>query len=103
SFAAGPSLDLSYYRSVAVDLSLIPRGSLVYVPDYKSKNKDGWFRADDTGGAINGRHIDVYRPPPSRSSDSGNYLTGRRIFVVPKDRIAAYLKSHGAAASSAQR
>ncbi len=103
SFAAGPSLDLSYYRSVAVDLSLIPRGSLVYVPDYKSKNKDGWFRADDTGGAIDGRHIDVYRPPPRRSSDSGNYMTGRRIFVVPKDRIAAYLKSHGAAASSAQR
>ena len=103
SFASGPSLDLSYYRSVAVDLSLIPRGSLVYVPAYKSKNKDGWFRADDTGGAIDGRHIDVYRPPPSRSSDSGNYMTGKRIFVVPKARIAAYLKSHGAASAAATR
>ena len=103
SFAAGPSLDLSYYRSVAVDLSLIPRGSLVYVPAYKSKNKDGWFRADDTGGAINGRHIDVYRPPPSRSSDSGNYMTGKKIFVVPKSRIPAYLKTHAAAARAAKR
>ncbi len=94
SFAAGPSLDLSYYRSVAVDLSLIPRGSLVYVPAYKPKNKDGWFRADDTGGAIKGRHIDVYRPPPKRSSDSGNYMTGAKIFVVPKSRIEGYLKTH---------
>ena len=103
SFASGPSLDLKYYRSVAVDLSLIPRGSLVYVPSYKSKNKDGWFRADDTGGAIDGRHIDVYRPPPSRSSDSGNYMTGKRIFVVPKNRISAYLKANPAAARSARR
>ena len=73
------------------------------MPAYKSKNKDGWFRADDTGGAIDGRHIDVYRPPPSRSSDSGNYMTGKRIFVVPKARIAASLKSHGAASAAATR
>ncbi len=103
SFAAGPSRDLSYYRSVAVDPHLIPLGSLVYVAAYKSKNKDGWFRADDTGGAIDGRHIDVYRPPPSRSSDSGNYLTGKRIFVVPKNRISAYLKSRRAAPSTTRR
>ena len=44
--------------------TLIPLGSLVYVPAYKPLNKDGWFRADDTGGAIKGRHIDVYRRPP---------------------------------------
>jgi len=95
TFGAGPSRALSYYRSVAVDPSLIPLGSLVYVAAYKSKNKDGWFRADDTGGAIIGHHLDVYRPPPSRSSDQGGYLTGQRVFVVPKNRIAAYLKAHG--------
>ena len=94
SFGSGPSRDLSFYRSVAVDPGLIPLGSLVYVSAYKSKKKDGWFRADDTGGAIDGRHIDVYRPPPSRSSDSGNYFSGRKIFVVPKNRVSAYLKSH---------
>lgn len=103
SFASGPSRDLSYYRSLAVDPKLIPIGSLVYVPAYKPKNKDGWFRADDVGGAINGRHLDVYRPPPSRSSDSGNYMTGKKIFVVPKSRIPAYLKAHPAAVSTAQR
>ena len=60
----GPSRPLRSYRSVAVDPALIPLGSLVYVPAYKPLNKDGWFRADDTGGAIKGRHIDVYRRPP---------------------------------------
>ncbi|MSX01911.1 MAG: hypothetical protein F2813_01990 [Actinobacteria bacterium] len=103
SFGSGPSRDLKYYRSVAVDPGLIPLGSLVYVSVYKSKNKDGWFRADDTGGAIDGRHIDVYRPPPSKSSDSGSYRSGRRIFVVPKNRISAYLKAHPASVSSARR
>jgi 3D (Asp-Asp-Asp) domain-containing protein len=102
TFAPGASRPLRYYRSVAVDPSLIPLGSLVYVPAYKPLNGDGWFRADDTGGAIIGRHIDVFRNPPQSSSDQGRYLTGRRIFVVPKDRIAAYIKGvHGGAVASA--
>lgn len=97
SFAKGRSRPLRYYRSVAVDPRLIPLGSLVYVPAYKPLNKDGWFRADDVGGAIIGRHIDVFRRPPDSSSDSGRYLDGRRIFVVPKDRVSSYVRSARAA------
>lgn len=98
SFGSGRSRPLRYYRSVAVDPSLIPLGSLVYVPAYKPLNKDGWFRADDTGGAIIGRHIDVYRRPPDSASDSGRYLEARRIFVVPKDKVGSYVKTARAAA-----
>ncbi|HVP01894.1 MAG TPA: 3D domain-containing protein [Solirubrobacteraceae bacterium] len=102
TFAAGVSRPLRYYRSVAVDPKLIPLGSLVYAPAYKPLNGDGWFRADDTGGAIIGRHIDVFRQPPPSSSVQGRYLSGRRIFVVPKDRIAAYVKgAHGGATAAA--
>lgn len=93
TFGTGRSRPLRYYRSVAVDPSLIPLGSLVYVPAYKPLNKDGWFRADDTGGAIIGRHIDVYRRPPDSASDSGRYLEARRIFVVPKNKVASYVKT----------
>ncbi|MCD6727343.1 MAG: hypothetical protein LT070_08900 [Solirubrobacteraceae bacterium] len=100
TFAEGPSRPLRYYRSVAVDPKLIPLGSLVYAAAYESLNGDGWFRADDTGGAIRGRHLDVYRRAPDSSTESGQYLTGQRIFVVPKRRISAYLK---AARSSAGR
>jgi 3D (Asp-Asp-Asp) domain-containing protein len=98
-FSTGRSRPLRYYRSVAVDPSLIPLGSLVYVAAYKPLNRDGWFRADDTGGAIRGRHIDVYRKPPTSSSQSGRYLAGRRIFVVPKEDVASYVRSARAAST----
>jgi 3D (Asp-Asp-Asp) domain-containing protein len=82
TFAPGPSLPLSYYHSIAVDPRLIPLGSRVYVPAYRDLG-GGWFLAQDTGGAIKGRHIDVYRSPPASSSDLGRYMTDQRILVIP--------------------
>lgn len=82
TFAPGPSLPLHYYHSIAVDPRLIPLGSRVYVPAYR-KLGGGWFTAQDTGGAIKGRHIDVYRPAPASPSDLGRYMTGERILVIP--------------------
>ncbi len=82
SFAAGPSLPLKYYQSIAVDPSVIPLGSRVYIPAYRRDGHGGWFTAQDTGGAINGRHVDVYRTPPPSPNDGGQYLTGQRLFVV---------------------
>jgi hypothetical protein len=82
SFAAGASLPLRYYQSIAVDPAVIPLGSRVYVPAYRTDGHGGWFVAQDTGGAVNGRHIDVFRPPPASSSDPGQYLAGQRIYVI---------------------
>jgi 3D domain len=82
AFAPGPSLPLRYYQSIAVDPSTIPLGSRVYVPAYQHDGHGGWFIAQDTGGALDGRHIDVYRPPPSSATDSGRYLTDQRILVI---------------------
>jgi hypothetical protein len=82
SFAPGESLPLHFYQSIAVDPSVIPLGSRVYVPAYRDDGYGGWFIAQDTGGAINGHHIDVYRPPPASPADGGQYLTGQRIFVI---------------------
>jgi hypothetical protein len=86
SFAAGASLPLRYDESIAVDPGVIPLGSRVYVPAYRNDGHGGWFVAQDTGGAINGRHIDVYRPPPPSPLDSGQYLTAQRIFVIKPKR-----------------
>jgi hypothetical protein len=85
SFAPGPSRPLSYLRSVAVDPRVIPEGSRIYIPAYASVN-GGWFEADDTGGAILGRHIDVFRPPPANPSTDSlppNFATGQRVYIVP--------------------
>jgi 3D (Asp-Asp-Asp) domain-containing protein len=86
TFARGESLPLSFYRSIAVDPSVIPLGSRVYVPAYRHDGYGGWFVAQDTGGAITGNHIDIYRSPPRNRNDSGQLLTGQRIFVVKARR-----------------
>jgi 3D (Asp-Asp-Asp) domain-containing protein len=83
TFAPGPSLPLHYYRSIAVDPSVIALGSRVYVPAYRHDGHGGWFLAQDTGGAIIGRHIDVYRSPPLTATDAGLDLNNERIYVIP--------------------
>ncbi len=82
TFSPEPSLPLRYYHSLAVDPRLIPLGSHVYVPAYRHLG-GGWFIAQDTGGAIRGRHIDVYRSPPASPDDLGRYMTRQRILVIP--------------------
>jgi 3D (Asp-Asp-Asp) domain-containing protein len=86
SFAAGQSLPLHYYQSIAVDPGVIPLGSRVYVPAYKHDGHGGWFIAQDTGGAISGHHIDVFRSPPASSSDPGQASNGQRIYVIRAHR-----------------
>jgi 3D (Asp-Asp-Asp) domain-containing protein len=58
----------------------------VYIPAYFDDGHGGWFLAQDTGAAINGRRVDVYRSPPASSSDPGQYLTGQRIYVIKPRR-----------------
>jgi len=82
TFNRGPSRNLSYYQSVAVDPGLIPLGSRIYIPAYEKVN-GGWFRAADVGGAIIARHIDVYRPPPRERFGDGRSLVGQRVLVDP--------------------
>jgi 3D (Asp-Asp-Asp) domain-containing protein len=86
TFARGASLPLSFYQSVAVDPKVIPLGSRVYIPAYRHDGHGGWFIAQDTGGAISGTHVDVYRTPPGSPNDSGQLLTGQRIFVIKAHR-----------------
>ena len=84
TFAPGSTIPLHSYRTLAVDPRLIARGSRVYIPFYRQNGLgSGWFVASDVGGAILGRHLDVYRSPPASSSDHGRYLQGQRVLVVP--------------------
>ena len=52
-------------KVIAVDPSVIPLGSKVYVPGY------GYAIAGDTGGAINGHRIDVYFSSHSQAMSWG--------------------------------
>jgi 3D (Asp-Asp-Asp) domain-containing protein len=82
TFAPGPSLPLRPYQSIAVDPRVIPFGSLVYIPAYRDDGHSGWFVAQDTGGAILGHRIDVFRTPPAKAGTGGQYLVAERVFVV---------------------
>lgn len=55
----------AHYGSVAVDPTVIPFGTRLYIPGY------GYGVADDTGGAIHGDRIDLYFPSESEALDWG--------------------------------
>ena len=74
-------------RTVATDPRVIPRGSRVFIRAYCATPARGWFVARDTGGAIIGFHVDVYRPPP-RTLELRS-LRGQRLYVVPPRRSVA--------------
>lgn len=57
------------FRTIAVDPAVIPLGRVIYVPllrgmefrlDGKSLRHDGYLIAGDRGGAVEGRHIDMF-------------------------------------------
>ncbi|MEI6688206.1 MAG: 3D domain-containing protein [Thermoleophilia bacterium] len=62
-FGVGIGTAVTPWRSIATDLSVIPRGTTIYIDALKNTPSKGCFSADDTGGAIIGNHIDVLIPP----------------------------------------
>jgi 3D domain len=80
-FAPGRSRPQPFWHTVATDPRVIPHGSRVFIGAYCSTPAHGWFRALDTGGAIIGFHLDVYRtPPPTLRLRE---LRRQKVFVVP--------------------
>jgi 3D (Asp-Asp-Asp) domain-containing protein len=53
----------------------------VFVRAYCDTPARGWFTAADTGGAIIGYHIDVFRAPPSTPWVSR--VSREKVYVVP--------------------
>ncbi len=56
---------LSELKSIAVDTSIIPLGSKVYIPQFEgvkinNQELNGIFYAHDIGSTVKGRHIDLF-------------------------------------------
>jgi 3D (Asp-Asp-Asp) domain-containing protein len=64
-------------RTVAVDPQVIPIGSYVYIEGI------GWRVAEDTGGAVKGRHIDVLVPSEQVAIQFG-VKRHVRVYVIPR-------------------
>ena len=85
SFGVGHSRPLVFWRTVAVDPSLIPMGSRIFVPALCETPGHGWVVAADIGGAIIGRHLDLYRPAPPTSDIPSDVWHDQRIWVLPPE------------------
>lgn len=88
-FAVGESagasgLPVRGWRTIAVDPKVVAYRSVVWLPTYRR-----WFCATDTGGAIRGRHFDVYRPAPATRA-AGMTTPDTRIYVVPPATAAVW-------------
>ena len=70
------------WRSIAIDPGVIPYGSRVFIPAFCTLIGHAWFRAEDHGGAIIGRHIDVYRNPPPKPNAYRD-VPVQRVYVLP--------------------
>lgn len=62
TFGIGMGTAVIAWESIATDRSVIPKGARIYIEALKNTPAQGCFSADDTGGAIIGKHIDVLVP-----------------------------------------
>lgn len=58
-----------HWGAIAVDPSVIPLGTHLFVPGY------GHGRAEDTGGAVRGAHVDVWVPSCWQALRMTRYVT----------------------------
>lgn len=86
-------IPLMTYRTIAVDSSRIPMGSVLFVPELKGRTfwtdgefytHDGYIVASDRGGAIKGNHIDFF------VEDSGSTEVREMVTSRQRDTFTAY-------------
>ena len=93
------------WRTLATDTSVIPSGSVVYIPKADGRQvalpsgqvvtHDGYFLAADTGKGINGNHVDLFSGPVCKSTfvpGIGGEKNLFSAFIVSRGEIAAHLK-----------
>lgn len=87
------------FKSIAVDASYIPFGTVLYIPEARNLRyfdsfglpviHDGLFFAADTGGLLKGNHIDVFLGASSRNPFSFIGSSRKKTFTayVVKDPV----------------
>lgn len=68
------------WRTVAADPSVVPLGSLIYIPQFADKPNFGLFLVEDTGLLIKGNIIDVYVNSPKQALQ--NMRTEVDVYLV---------------------
>jgi len=64
--------------TIAADTSIYPYGTIMHIPGY------GYARVEDTGGAIKGQHIDLYRPNHWFARQWGLRVKKVKVWLPPR-------------------
>lgn len=79
-------------RSIAVDSSVIPLGTIVFIPEFKGleladgRRHDGCFIAEDRGLKVVGRQIDIFTGDPSITAAVNSKVPSNKgVRVYPND------------------
>ena len=79
-------------RSIAVDSSVIPLGTIVFIPEFKGLDvpgggrHDGCFIAEDRGLKVVGRQIDIFTGDPSTTTHvNAKVPSNKGVRVYPND------------------
>ncbi|RKX39114.1 MAG: hypothetical protein DRP64_14670 [Verrucomicrobia bacterium] len=64
--------------TIAADTSIYPYGTIMHIPGY------GYGRVEDTGGAIKGQHLDLYRPNHWFARHWGNRTKQVKVWLPPR-------------------
>lgn len=100
------NLNLVPFKSIAVDSSKIPYGTVLYIPKAKNitykdidgitKKHDGYFYASDAGSKIIGNHIDIFLGPetinPFIFATSNQHKTFE-AYIIENNAIKTKLES----------
>ncbi|MDF7800005.1 3D domain-containing protein [Pontiellaceae bacterium B1224] len=68
--------------TLAADTSIYPYGTVMYIPGY------GYGIVEDTGGAIKGQHIDLYRPNHWFARQWGVKSKTVKVWLPPETEVA---------------
>jgi len=68
------------WKTIAADPTIIPIGSIVYIPDFRDKPNGGIFVVEDIGAVIKGKKIDIYMDSVLEALHNRRFKT--RVFIL---------------------
>lgn len=76
-------------RSIAADTSVLPMGTVVYLPELDGiEGSDGCFVVEDRGSRVQGDHVDIFTGEPSRTAALNSQVPSNQGVTVVVDAPA---------------
>ncbi len=82
-------------RSVAADTSVLPMGTVIYLPELDGiEGSDGCFVVEDRGMKVQGQHVDIFTGEPARTATMNSQVPSNQGVTVVLDAPACARLAH---------